>query len=78
MLLELQIKERKSYFENEARTLQMIRAAEQKHGRIMRLLARKSADILISLGERLKKKYCPDEDQKNDTLPYLHKDPCQC
>ncbi len=60
MFMELQVKEHRAALEKEAEQIRMLRFTEKEHGKIKRCLIEKLANLLISLGERLKKKYCPD------------------
>ncbi|OGR26211.1 MAG: hypothetical protein A2277_19205 [Desulfobacterales bacterium RIFOXYA12_FULL_46_15] len=59
MFMELQVKEHKAALEKEAEQIRMLRSAGKEHGKIKRYCIEKFADLLISIGEFLKKKYCP-------------------
>ncbi len=64
MFVELQVKEHRADLEKEAEQIRMVRSAGKEHGKIKRRLIEKLANLLISFGERLKQKYCPDTSEK--------------
>ena len=78
MFVELQVKEHHASLKKEAEQIRMVRLAGKEHGKIKRRFVEKLANLLISIGEFLKRKYCPDASEKIESSPYLSKGSCRC
>ena len=59
MFLELQVKEYQAALEKEAEYIRMAGFARKDHGSLQRRGVEKFADLLIAMGEFLKRKYGP-------------------
>ncbi|MCM2284510.1 MAG: hypothetical protein NDI81_06995 [Desulfobacula sp.] len=59
MFLELQVKEYQTALEKEAEYIRMVGFARKEYGSLQRRGVEKFADLLISMGEFLKRKYGP-------------------
>ncbi len=77
MFMELQIREHQAVLEKEAEHIRMIRSGRKEHGKIKKQYIEKFANLLISFGERLKMKYCPDTAEKKDLSVYSSSDVCR-
>lgn len=77
MFVELQVKEHQATLEKEAEQIRMVNAGKEP-GNIIKRGIEKFANLLISIGEFLKRKYCPDASEKIESSPYLSKGSCRC
>ena len=59
MFLELQVKEYQAALEKEAEYIRLAGFARKDHGSLQRRGVEKFADLLIAMGEFLKRKYGP-------------------
>lgn len=78
MFMELQVKEHQAALEKEAELKRILRFAGKEHGKLKKHFAEKLANLLISFGESLKRKYCPEAPVKTETFAYVSKGTCQC
>ncbi|NOX34439.1 MAG: hypothetical protein GXP56_12020 [Deltaproteobacteria bacterium] len=77
-LLEMLVKERRHAFEEEAEMVRLLKLARSgRQGRQFKTIE-KIADLLISFGEYLKKKYCKETSISMDSSFGLSKDSCRC
>lgn len=78
LFLELLAKERHQAFEEEAKKMRLLKFAKANQQRKHFLSVEKFANLLISLGEYLKRKYCPKTSISTESSVCLSKDTCGC
>ncbi len=72
LLIEMIAKERQQFFEQEAREIQFANKVENNNKTFITRSIERFANLLISFGEYLKKKYSPEP------IPELSEDTCTC
>ncbi len=72
LLIEMVVKERQQFFEQEAREIQIATKVEKNRKTYRTKSIERFANLLISFGEYLNKKYSPD------SMLGLSEDTCRC
>ena len=78
VLLELLAKERHQAFEEEAKKIRLLKFIKANQQKNQFFSIEKFANLLISVGEYLKRKYCPKTSIDTDSSVCLPKDICGC
>ncbi|MCD4722680.1 MAG: hypothetical protein K8S13_22910 [Desulfobacula sp.] len=78
VLLELLAKERHQAFEQEAKKMRLLKFIKANQQRKQFYSVEKFANLLISMGEHLKRKYCRKTSMDTDSSVCLSKDSCGC
>jgi len=79
IFLEIVIKEKMQTFDKEAEISRLLKSAKSNNQRKQfNIGIEKFANLLILIGEYLKRKYCPKPTGTTESSAYLSQDTCRC